>query len=94
VKQLSVIVDLSRCEVYGQCVFAAPAVFSLHTEDCLEFDPAPDEAIREHILRAARACPVQAIRMGWTDDVRSTPGSNVAVEYYVTPRAAHLMWMA
>jgi hypothetical protein len=34
----------------------------------MEFDPAPDEAIREHILRAAKACPVQAISIGWTDD--------------------------
>jgi ferredoxin len=68
-KHLSVIVDLSRCEVYGQCVFAAPAAFSLHDEDSLEFDPAPDEALREHILRAAKACPVQAISVGWTDDI-------------------------
>jgi ferredoxin len=75
-KHLSVIVDLSRCEVYGQCVFAAPAAFSLHGEDCLEFDPAPDEAIREHILRAARACPVQAISVGWTDDRQGKPGTN------------------
>jgi ferredoxin len=67
-KHLSVIVDLSRCEVYGQCVFAAPSAFSLHGEDTLEFDPAPDEAIHEHILRAAKACPVQAISVGWTDE--------------------------
>jgi ferredoxin len=75
-KHLSVIVDLSRCEVYGQCVFAAPAAFSLHTEDCLEFDPAPDETLREHILRAAKACPVQAISIGWTDDITCKPGTN------------------
>jgi ferredoxin len=66
-KQVSVIVDLSRCQSYGQCVFAAPAVFSLHTEECLEFDYAPDEALREHVLRAAKACPVQAISVGWTE---------------------------
>jgi ferredoxin len=69
-KRLSVIVDLSRCQVYGQCVFAAPAAFSLHGEDSLEFNPAPDESMREHILRAAKACPVQAISVGWTDDRR------------------------
>jgi ferredoxin len=73
-KHLSVVVDLSRCQVYGQCVFAAPAAFSLRSDDSMEFDPAPDEAIREHILRAAKACPVQAISIGWTDDAigRST----------------------
>jgi ferredoxin len=75
-KHLSVIVDLTRCEVYGQCVFAAPAAFSLRDEDSLEFDPAPDEAIREHILRAAKACPVQAISVGWTDDITPKPGTN------------------
>jgi ferredoxin len=74
-KHLSVIVDLSRCQAYGQCVFAAPTAFSLYTEDCLEFDPEPDDALREHILRAAKACPVQAISVGWTDR-RRMPGSN------------------
>jgi ferredoxin len=75
-KQLSVIVDLSRCEVYGQCVFAAPDAFTLRGEDYLEFDPAPDEALREHILRAARACPVQAISVGWTGDIETHPGTD------------------
>ena len=75
-KHLSVIVDLSRCQVYGQCVFAAPAAFSLHSEDTLEFDPAPDEAIREHIIRAAKACPVQAISVGWTDDTTTAQSAD------------------
>ncbi len=75
-KHLSVIVDLSRCQVYGQCVFAAPAAFSLHAEDSMEFDPAPDEAMREHILRAAKACPVQAISVGWTDDTVGRSATN------------------
>jgi len=63
-----VIVDLSRCQVYGQCIFAAPGVFRLRGEDSLEFDPVPGEAARAQLLRAARACPVQAISLGWVDD--------------------------
>jgi hypothetical protein len=51
-------------------------VFTLRGEDWLEFDPAPNEAIREHILRAARACPVQAISVGWTDDAIGPPSTN------------------
>jgi ferredoxin len=51
-------------------------VFSLHGEDSLEFDPAPDEALREHVLRAAKACPVQAISVGWTDDRTRGTGTN------------------
>jgi ferredoxin len=67
-RRTSVIVDLSRCEVYAQCIFAAPEVFRLRGEDSLEFDPRPDEARREQILRAARACPVQAIKVGWVEE--------------------------
>jgi ferredoxin len=39
----------------------APSVFKLHGEEALWYDPAPDEAQREHVRRAAAACPVQAI---------------------------------
>ncbi len=54
------VVDLNRCQAYAQCCFLAPDVFKLHGEEALWYDPAPDEAQREHMLRAA-ACPVQAI---------------------------------
>jgi len=43
----------------------APSVFKLHGEEALWYDPAPDEAQREHVLRAAAACPVQAIHVEW-----------------------------
>jgi ferredoxin len=66
-KRMRVVVDLGRCEVYAQCVFAAPTAFRLRGEDTLEFDPMPDDARHEQLLRAARACPVQAIRLGWAD---------------------------
>ena len=66
VKRLRVVVDLSRCEVYGQCVFAAPSAFRLRGEDTLPFDPMPDTP-RAQLLRAARACPVQAITVGEVD---------------------------
>jgi len=33
----------------------------LHGEEALWYDPAPDARQREHVLRAAAACPVQAI---------------------------------
>jgi ferredoxin len=75
-KHLSVIVDLSRCEAYGQCVYAAPAAFQLVDEESLEFDPTPEDATREHIERAAKACPVQAISVGWTEGLSPAPGAN------------------
>jgi ferredoxin len=59
-----IVVDLNRCESYGQCVYAAPAVFRLHGEECLEYDYAPDEVARNQVEAAAAACPVQAITIG------------------------------
>lgn len=60
---MRIVVDLNRCQSYGQCVFAAPAVFRLRGE-ALEYDYAPDEAQHLAVKRAAAACPVQAIGIG------------------------------
>ncbi|GAA3690258.1 hypothetical protein GCM10022224_064610 [Nonomuraea antimicrobica] len=56
-------VDLTRCQAYAQCAFLAPEVFRMHGAEALLYDPGPDEAQRDHVLRAAAACPVQAIRV-------------------------------
>ena len=64
---IHVVVDLNRCQAYAQCCFFAPAVFKLHGQEALWYDPAPDETQREHVLRAAAACPVQAIVVQWPD---------------------------
>ena len=64
---MRIIVDLARCQSYGQCIYAAPSVFRFNGEQALEFDYAPDEALREHVERAVAACPVQAIRIGLPD---------------------------
>jgi ferredoxin len=61
---MRVIVDLIRCQSYGQCVYAAPTVFRFNGEESLEFDYAPDDARREEVERAVAACPVRAIRIG------------------------------
>ncbi|MFJ9773900.1 ferredoxin [Kitasatospora sp. NPDC101157] len=58
---MRVVVDLSRCEGYAQCAFLAPDVFRMHGEEALMYDPNPDDARRDQVLRAAAACPVQAI---------------------------------
>ena len=59
--QLRLVVDLNRCQAYAQCCFLAPEVFELHGEEALWYDPAPNASQRERVLRAAAACPVQAI---------------------------------
>jgi ferredoxin len=58
-----IVVDLNRCQGYGQCVYLAPIVFELHGEEALMYDPGPDETQRLPVSRAAAACPVQAIRV-------------------------------
>ena len=63
---MRIVVDLVRCQTYGQCVIAAPTVFELHGEqkEILEYEYAPDESLREQVERAEVACPVQAISIG------------------------------
>ena len=58
---MRIVVDLNRCLGYAQCAFLAPDVFKLNGEEALMYDPNPDEATRQRVLRAAAACPVQAI---------------------------------
>ncbi|MGW7364785.1 ferredoxin [Streptomyces sp. NPDC054841] len=58
---MKVVVDLSRCEGYAQCAFLAPEAFRMHGEEALMYDPDPDDARRDQVLRGAAACPVQTI---------------------------------
>ena len=64
---IHVVVDLNRCQAYAQCCFLAPSVFQLHGQEALWYDPAPPTELREHVLRAATACPVQAITVVCTE---------------------------
>ena len=64
---MRILVDLVRCQSYGQCIYAAPSVFRFNGEQSLEVDYAPDDALREQVERAVAACPVQAIRIGLPD---------------------------
>ncbi|MFE4355328.1 ferredoxin [Kitasatospora sp. NPDC056800] len=58
---MKIVVDLNRCQGYAQCAFLAPRVFELHGEEALIYTPQPPDGQRERVLRAAAACPVQAI---------------------------------
>lgn len=61
---LRLVVDLNRCQGYGQCVYAAPSVFRFRGEEVLEYDYAPGAGVHREVERAAAACPVQAITLG------------------------------
>jgi ferredoxin len=60
---MRIVVDLNRCQGYGQCVFLAPGAFDMLGEEALMYDPGPGEAQWLPVLRAAAACPVQAIQV-------------------------------
>ena len=72
---MRIVVDLNRCLGYAQCVFLAPDVFRLHGEEALMYDPNPDNSKRLRVLRAAAACPVQAIVVDRVDEAKTGAAS-------------------
>ncbi|MFE7263781.1 ferredoxin [Streptomyces sp. NPDC057592] len=61
---MRLVVDLTRCQAYAQCVFLAPKMFELHGEEALLYrQEVPDEQLGR-VRQAAAACPVQAILVG------------------------------
>ena len=65
---MRILVDLNRCLGYAQCVPLAPKTIKLSGEEALQYDPNPDEAQRQQVLRAAASCPVQAIIVDQLDE--------------------------
>ena len=69
---MRVVVDLNKCADHGQCVFSAPAVFSLDEDGHLSFRREAaetyvsgdlDESLRDDVEEAADVCPTQAIEI-------------------------------
>ncbi|PKW17877.1 ferredoxin [Saccharopolyspora spinosa] len=73
---MRIVVDLNRCQAFAQCVFMAPEVFALHGEEALLYQPRVDDMHRDDVLRAAAACPVQAILVDRLDTSRETSGDD------------------
>ncbi|MFE4367986.1 FAD-dependent oxidoreductase [Streptomyces sp. NPDC056835] len=76
---MKIVVDLTRCQGYAQCAFAAPDVFAMRGDEALLYDTDPDDAQREKIARAAAACPVQAIFLDREDGGNRRPGAEARV---------------
>lgn len=68
---MKLVVNLTRCQGYGQCAFLAPEVFRMLGGEALVVDPEPDEGERERVMRAVAGCPVQAIRVDRIGDTAS-----------------------
>ncbi|MFJ1791168.1 ferredoxin [Kitasatospora griseola] len=60
---MQVVVDMNKCQDHGQCVFAAPDVFSFDETGRLAYVADPDEALRADVEEAADVCPLQAVRI-------------------------------
>ncbi|WP_428950052.1 ferredoxin [Streptomyces sp. cg35] len=60
---MKVVVDMNKCQDHGQCVFAAPDVFSFDDAGRLACVADPDDALRDEVEEAADVCPLQAIRI-------------------------------
>ncbi len=61
---MRIVVDLTRCQGYAQCVFLAPEVFELHGEEALLYNPAVSDDRLDRVRQAAAAWPIQAIPRG------------------------------
>ncbi|MFD4864273.1 ferredoxin [Streptomyces virginiae] len=73
---MRVVVDLSRCQGYAQCAFLAPEAFRMHGEEALMYNPTPDDTQREQVLRAAAACPLQAILVDQLEEQNALAGAS------------------
>jgi len=61
---ITVTVDMTKCQHYGQCCFEAPTVFELDAEGKLQvLQHDVDESLREQVESAADVCPMQAITL-------------------------------
>jgi ferredoxin len=72
---MRIVVDLNRCLGYAQCVFLDPGTFQLSGDEALTYEPNPDDRHRAYVLRAAAACPVQAIAIDHLDGTQETVSS-------------------
>lgn len=59
--ELRVTVNNNRCHRYGICQDEAGGVFLLAHDGRLRYDSRPPVEENDHVLNAARYCPMQAI---------------------------------
>ena len=59
---MKVVVDLTRCDLHGLCVEAAPEVFEIADDGALRvLNETPPEGLRAKVDKAVRECPTGAI---------------------------------
>ncbi|MCV6981602.1 ferredoxin [Mycolicibacterium pulveris] len=62
---MRVIVDTQRCELHGECMVAAPEVFTIEADDTFVtvLNPEPGQHLRSKVEEAVMMCPMGAIRI-------------------------------
>ncbi|MBL8708952.1 MAG: ferredoxin [Rhodospirillaceae bacterium] len=58
---MKICVDLEKCQLHGQCVIAAPELFSFAADGKLQWVESPSGSQRRQAEEAADVCPEQAI---------------------------------
>ena len=58
---MKILVDMDKCQHYGQCVFEADDIFSLGEDGKLSYKNEVDENRRSAVESAVDVCPMQAI---------------------------------
>jgi len=58
---IKIYVDMEKCQHYGQCVFEAPEIFKLNSDDRLEYLATSEDSEKANVTAAADVCPMQAI---------------------------------
>jgi ferredoxin len=59
---MKVVIDVSRCDLHGLCVEAAPEVFKMGDDGALHvLNETPPEDLRAKVDAAATSCPTGAI---------------------------------
>ncbi len=71
---LRVAIDRDQCVGFGDCVKEAPEGFKLDDDSVAVF-VAPETVVRERLLRACEACPVDAITVWDEAGVQLVPGA-------------------
>ncbi|MDQ0506729.1 ferredoxin [Xanthobacter agilis] len=56
-------VDMKKCQYHGQCVIAAPDLFSFAEDGSLKWVETIDDSLRQQAEDAADVCPEQAITL-------------------------------
>jgi len=72
---LRVVIDRELCVGFGDCIEGAPEAFRLDEEGIVVFTE-PERALRDRLVAACDACPVDALTVWDEDGNQIVPGKS------------------